>query len=149
MYLLQTMSLPFVDEHHRHVGATAERTWAAVAEFVRRRLTRPAPAAFVALWRLEPTSGFEIAEETAPRHLALQGHHRFSRYELAFDLEAGPRGVELTARTSAEFPGVAGRVYRGLVIGSGAHRLVVRRMLRQIARSAERAGDGRIQSSTE
>jgi hypothetical protein len=38
------------------------------------------------------------------------------------------------ARTWAEFPGPAGAAYRALVIGSGGHRLVVRRMLRRVAR---------------
>src|SRR5262245_30814327 len=131
--------LPYIDEHYTRVGATPERTWDAVVRIARGRLARPAPKAFAALWRLEPESGFAVAEEAAPRHLALRGRHRFSRYELAFDIDPGPDGVTLSARTSAVFPGIAGRAYRALVIGSGAHRLVVRRMLKQIARSAERA----------
>jgi len=140
MYLAKAMSsLPLVDEHRLRIGATPEDTWAAVQHLVRRHLTRPAPAAFVALWRLEPASGFAVAEESAPRRLTLQGHHRFSRYELTFDLDAAGDGVTLTARTSAEFPGLAGRAYRAAVIGSGGHGLVVRRMLRQVARLAERA----------
>jgi hypothetical protein len=129
--------LPFIDEHRTHVDATAERTWDAVVRLARGRLGRPAPCAFVALWRLEPVSGFAVAEETAPRHLALRGHHRFSRYELAFDIEPGPDGVTLSARTSAVFPGIAGRAYRAAVIGSGGHGIVVRRMLAQIARAAQ------------
>jgi hypothetical protein len=132
-------SLPYIDEHRTRVGASPERTWYAVVQLARGRLARPAPAAFVALWRLEPASGFAVAEETAPRHLALRGRHRFSRYELAFDVAPGPDGVTLSARTSAVFPGIAGRAYRALVIGSGGHRIIVRRMLAQIARSAERA----------
>ncbi|HSS75303.1 MAG TPA: hypothetical protein VLV54_01030 [Thermoanaerobaculia bacterium] len=71
--------------------------------------------------------------------LALRGRHRFSRYELAFDVAPNPDGVTLSARTSAVFPGIAGRAYRALVIGSGGHQIIVRRMLEQIARSAERA----------
>jgi hypothetical protein len=38
--------LPRIDEHHKRVGATPERTWEAVVEFARGRLGRPAPAAF-------------------------------------------------------------------------------------------------------
>ena len=135
--------LPYIDEHRTRVGATPERTWDAVVRLARGRLARPAPAAFAALWRLEPASGFAVAEETAPRHLALRGRHRFSRYELAFDVAPGPDGVTLSARTSAVFPGIAGRAYRALVIGSGGHRILVRRMLKQIARSAERAPEPR------
>ena len=33
------------------------------------------------------------------------------------------------------FPGVLGRLYRAAVIGSGGHRLVTRRLLRQVARA--------------
>ncbi len=135
--------LPYIDEHRTRVGATPERTWDAVVRLARGRLARPAPAAFAALWRLEPASGFAVAEETAPRHLALRGRHRFSRYELAFDVAPGPDGGTLSARTSAVFPGIAGRAYRALVIGSGGHRILVRRMLKQIARSAERAPEPR------
>jgi hypothetical protein len=132
-------SLPYIDEHRTHVGASPERTWDAVVRLARGLLAHPAPVAFVALWRLEPASGFAVAEETAPRHLALRGRHRFSRYELAFDVAPSQDGVTLSARTSAVFPGIAGRAYRALVIGSGGHRIIVRRMLAQIARSAERA----------
>jgi len=32
-------------------------------------------------------------------------------------------------------PGVSGRMYRAAVIGSGAHKLATRRMLRQVARA--------------
>ena len=131
--------LSYIDEHRTRVGATPERTWDAVVQLARGRLARPAPEAFATLWHLEPASGFAVAEETAPWHLALRGRHRFSRYELAFDVDPGPDGVTLSARTSAVFPGIAGRAYRALVIGSGAHRLLVRRMLKQIARSAEQA----------
>jgi hypothetical protein len=130
--------LPYVDEHRRHVAATPERTWHALVQLVR-GLARPAPGAFAALLRLEPRSGFAIVEEHAPRRLALRGRHRFARYELTFVVDPSPDGVTLRARTSAEFPGVAGRAYRALVIGSGGHLLLVRRMLRRIARSAERA----------
>ena len=132
-------SLPYIDEHRTRVSASPERTWDAVVRLARGRLAHPAPAAFAALWRLEPASGFAVAEETAPRHLALRGRHRFSRYELAFDVAPSPDGVTLSARTFAVFPGIAGRAYRALVIGSGGHRIIVRRMLAQIARSAERA----------
>jgi hypothetical protein len=72
--------LPFIDEHRTHVDTTPERTWDAVVKLVRSRLARPAPALLAALWRLEPASGFAVAEEAAPHHLALRGHHRFSRY---------------------------------------------------------------------
>jgi len=39
-------------------------------------------------------------------------------------------GEVLRARTEAAFPGLLGRLYRAAVIGSGGHRLVARRLLR-------------------
>ncbi len=131
-------SLPFVDEHSRHLRATPERAWEALMQFTSRTLERAAPATFVALWDLEPKAGFAVAEKTPPRHVALRGKHRFSRYELAFDLVPDGDGVNVVARTSAEFPGFKGRAYRALVIGSGGHKLAVGYMLRQVARRAER-----------
>ena len=44
-------------------------------------------------------------------------------------------GDRLRARTHAAFPGILGRLYRAAVIGSGGHRLMTRRLLRQVARA--------------
>jgi hypothetical protein len=78
--------------------------------------------------------GFSVVRSQAPRVLELRGRHRFSRYALIFELAvAGDSGCTLSAQSWAEFPGLAGRAYRTLVIGSGGHRLVVRRLLREIA----------------
>lgn len=74
--------------------------------------------------------GFRVIESEPGRLLVLAGSHRFSRYRLTFVLDDGL----LRARTHAAFPGLRGRAYRAAVIGSGAHRLVTRRMLRQVAR---------------
>lgn len=126
-------SLPFVDEHVIHTKASAEKRRAAIAKVAHAMARRAAPRAFAALWHLEPVSGFAVEEET-PERVTLVGRHRFSRYELAFEID----GDTVRARTSAEFPGVAGRLYRALVIGSGGHRLAVRSMLRKIRRRAER-----------
>ncbi|WP_256668217.1 hypothetical protein [Nocardia cyriacigeorgica] len=79
-------------------------------------------------------SGFALDAIDPPHRLSLAGAHRFSRYTLTFELDdRGPRHTVVRARTRAEFPGVGGAVYRALVIGSGGHELVVRRMLRRIA----------------
>ncbi|MQY29051.1 hypothetical protein [Nocardia aurantia] len=77
--------------------------------------------------------GFAVTESVPDDRLTLAGRHRFSRYELSFRLAAGPDGTILSARSSAAFPGPQGLAYRMLVIGSGAHRMIVRRMLRDIA----------------
>jgi hypothetical protein len=131
-------ALAFVDDHRVHVSAPVEQTWDAVSKLARRLAERPAPRAFAALWRLEPPSGFAITSSSSER-IVLVGHHRFARYELAFELRPTDDGVEVCGRTSAEFPGAAGRLYRALVIGSGGHGVAVRAMLRQIRRAAERA----------
>jgi hypothetical protein len=76
----------------------------------------------------------------AEAELALEGEHRFSRYELTFrtDRLAQDRS-RLRAETRADFPGPAGRVYRALVIGTRGHVVAVRRMLVATKRHAEAA----------
>ena len=83
-------------------------------------------------------AGFHVVRTEPPRELALDGRHRFSRYRLSFEIE--PRGARtrLRAVTHAEFPGVRGRLYRALVVGSGGHRIMTRRVLKSIAWRAER-----------
>ncbi|MFE5907644.1 hypothetical protein ACFQ6B_00900 [Streptomyces wedmorensis] len=64
------------------------------------------------------------------RELALAGAHRFSTYSLVFRIEdLGDGRARLRAETRAAFPGMAGRIYRLLVIGSGGHAIGMRRML--------------------
>jgi hypothetical protein len=43
----------------------------------------------------------------------------------------------LRAKTYAEFPGLRGRIYRALVIGTGAHVLATNHMLRAIQRLSQ------------
>lgn len=145
--------LPYIDEHSTTIGATRERVWAALAVTLRANLGHAVPAAIARAWGLQPSRslgdrraalapgdaipGFTVAQAQAPERLALCGRHRFSRYALVFELDAGGDDrCTLRARTSAEFPGLAGRIYRALVIGTGGHRLAVRRLLRDIARRA-------------
>lgn len=81
--------------------------------------------------------GFRVAEVRAPEMLKLTGKHRFSNYSLTWELT--PRGAghsRLSAITHAEFPGVHGRLYKSVVIDSGAHKRITRRMLSAIALKA-------------
>jgi hypothetical protein len=143
--------LPYIDEHSIVIDATREHVWEALAPALRRdfgstasapltRLLRLAPAQTRGNWRgmLSPGDalpGFAVAETHAPERLELRGRHRLSRYALVFELDAtGAACCTLRAQTWAEFPGLTGRIYRALVIGSGGHRLVVRRLLRNVAR---------------
>ncbi|HET7754412.1 MAG TPA: hypothetical protein VFK85_10930 [Anaeromyxobacteraceae bacterium] len=133
--------LPFVDEHSHEVDAPADVVWAALLSVLRRemggsewfaRLLGCEPAKGTSEFTGRPgdaVPGFYVAEAEPGRRLALRGRHRFSSYALTFVLE----GNLLRARTCAEFPGVRGRLYRAAVIGSGAHRLVTRSLLRKVA----------------
>ena len=116
--------LPFVDR----IEEDAADPRAAMERLVRRLTGMRPPSAFVALWGLEPRAGFRLAER-APDRVVLTGRHRFSTYTLTFEATDG----RVAAITHAAFPGVAGRLYRAAVIGSGAHAVLVRRMLRAAA----------------
>jgi hypothetical protein len=65
-----------------------------------------------------------------PDRLVLAGRHRFSRYQLAFDLtEVADSATHLRATTHAD-------IYRALVIGTGAHVVATTGILRSIHRPA-------------
>ena len=139
--------LPYIDEHSTYVGATPERTWAALIAVGATMRGPTGPLGW--LMALQPAlasgdwnpgveagatlPGFQVEQACPPSRLALAGRHRFSRYALVFELEdIGPDGTRVRARSWGVFPGVHGRSFRALVIGTGAHRVVVRRLLRGI-----------------
>jgi hypothetical protein len=77
--------------------------------------------------------GLVVEQACPPSRLALSGRHPFSRHALVFELEdRGSDGTRVRALTWTAFPGVHGRCCRALGVGSGAHRTVVRRLLRRI-----------------
>jgi hypothetical protein len=137
--------LPYIDEHGERVDAPGDAVWAALLLVLRRQMG--GSATFARVLGCEPARatagfagrpgetvpGFRVHEAEPGRRLALRGRHRFSDYALTFVLD----GDHLRARTHAAFPGVLGRLYRAAVIGSGAHRLVTRRLLRHVARALE------------
>jgi len=138
--------MAFIDQHEVLVPASAAEVWKALLSHAR-GLDAPGPMAFVLGTEprratgtpFEPGSavaGFAVAEVEPERLLRLTGRHRFSRYELAFVLTPEPGGTRLAARSSAEFPGPHGFLYRTLVITSGAHRVLVRRLLATISRAS-------------
>jgi hypothetical protein len=145
----------FTDEHSRQIDAAADRVWDALLATVG-GLFSGLPWWLAAAWGLEhPTRtgawggavavgdtvpGFTVAEIEPGRVLALSGSHRFSDYELRFELDRSAAGrTGLRAISSADFPGVKGRLYRSLVIGTGGHRVAVGGLLNSVARTAERA----------
>jgi hypothetical protein len=143
--------LPYIDEHARIVAAAPEATWAATQALPTGSLSGAVSTAFSRLLGCEQTDvvgqpgavgstfpGFRVARSTPLEELALEGRHRFSRYELIFRIDdLGSGRSRLRAETRAEFPGVRGALYRGLVIGTRGHVLAVRRLLAAIGRRAE------------
>jgi hypothetical protein len=121
---------PYIDEHVMTVQADRAAAWSAL----------------VRMWCQDPHdpstvgSPFFWLHEAAPRRRrALDGEHPFSVYMLVFELaDEGPQRTRLAARTWGRFPGISGWTYRALVIGTGVHRVAVRRMLRRIAAQATR-----------
>jgi hypothetical protein len=135
--------LPFIDEHCQQVDAPADVVWSALLKVLRRAMGGSGPLARIlgcdpaqstadfAGRPGEALPGFRVIEAEPCRRLALRGRHRFAYYELTFVLD----GNRLRAQTHAAFPGVLGWLYRAAVIGSGGHRLLTRRLLRQVARA--------------
>lgn len=119
--------LPYIDEHATTIAADPTTTWRALLAVACRDPEDPSTVPL----------GFALEEAVDSQRLALKGRHWFSTYRLVFVLT--PDGADRTrvaAETWAAFPGVRGRVYRALVIGTGGHRIVVRQMLKRIAAKA-------------
>jgi hypothetical protein len=126
--------LPYIDEHATTVAASPADTWRAVLK----------------MWSRDPDAGgapdvrspfFTVDDAVPMRRLGLKGRHWFSVYKLVFELhDQGAGRTRISAHTWAAFPGLRGKLYRTLVIGSGGHRIVVWLMLRRIAADARAHG---------
>ncbi|MFL5824287.1 MAG: hypothetical protein ACJ764_12700 [Solirubrobacteraceae bacterium] len=143
--------LPYIDEHSREIAAPAEQVWHGLLMTMGRGLPS-VPGWLAAAWGLEHATrrgdwhqtvsigdavpGFTVAEAEPARLLALRGRHRFSDYELRFELGDTAGGTRLRVITFADFPGHKGSLYRAAVIGTGGHRVAVRRLLAQVERRA-------------
>jgi len=129
--------LPFVDEHSIRIPASRDHVWSALRRHVDSSLGIGAGNPLARILGTEPRAGFEIEREVPRQQLSMVGRHRFSRYRLVFDLSDVADGeTQLSARTYAEFPGLRGRVYRALVIGTRAHVVATKQILRSIRRTA-------------
>lgn len=127
--------LPYIDEHAISVDTDPATAYAAVVAHLCRDPEDPTTVPF----------GFVLDTAEPGQEFALKGRHWFSVYRLVFVLvPAGSARTRVVAETWAAFPGVKGRAYKALVIGSGAHRIVVRRMLKRIASLADRQGDEQL-----
>ncbi|WP_067847814.1 hypothetical protein [Nocardia lijiangensis] len=119
--------LSYIDEHAREVDANRDRTWKALLRVVCKDPYDPATV----------PSGFVLDAADEPARLAMHGEHWFSRYELIFELDdEGPSRTRVRAVSRGDFPGLHGKIYRALVVGSGGHAFIVRRMLGRIAAAA-------------
>jgi hypothetical protein len=153
--------LPFIDEHSINVNASPERVWDTLVDTVlprfgggwgrlgtgrfgragARLLAAPYPDLPATGSGIPQTIvGFRVERAERPSLILLAGEHRFAAYTLTLSI-AGTEGdskSRLSAQTRAAFPGGPGRLYRAAVIGTGAHVVVVRRLLRRVRRLAER-----------
>jgi hypothetical protein len=150
----RSVPLPFIDEHMVIVTADAESVWPALSRVVDRSFSGTGKALFARVLGCDDLSssdrgalaqgatrpGFRVRRAIPGRELSLEGRHRFSRYALSFHIEElGDASTRVSAETRAEFPGLHGRGYRALVIGTGGHVLVVHHMLAAVKRAAERS----------
>jgi hypothetical protein len=148
-----TERLPHIDEHSMEIDADPAVTWDAllrvaedsVSAGAAPRLARLLGCADVEASGPRPLAagstvpGFHVAAAEGPKELALAGRHRFSTYALVFRLDdLGDGRTRLRAETRAEFPGLKGRAYRAMVIGTRGHVLATRRILGAVKRRAER-----------
>ena len=144
--------LPFIDEFDVHVDAPAAAVFRALTRRVGRIFEGRASRVFTsflgcvhrgATYTVPPvagqeSNGFRVAEVREPDRLVLEGRHRFATYRLSFLIDPlSEESVILRARTDALFPGWSGAIYRLLVIGTGAHEILARRMLVGIAKQAD------------
>lgn len=144
--------LPEIDEHAVEIKASADEVFAALITTIRRWLTRPQVKRIARALACEQVDvagepdrigstypGFLVVRVVKPAVLALEGDHRFSDYGLIFRLDEHRDGTTtLRAETRGAFPGLKGRVYRALVIGTRGHVLAVWSVLRAVRRRAER-----------
>lgn len=136
--------LPYIDEHTVRVDASRRAAWTGLLRYMESLLHGAERNPLVALLGPQPRAGFTVAESVEQQRLSLAGQHRFSRYRLVFELSDAPAGGTCVhARSYAAFPGVHGRVYRGLVIGTRLHVVATNHMLRGIRAAALRTAAGR------
>jgi hypothetical protein len=134
--------LPYVDEHAIRIPVSRATVWAALQRYVASSLSGAEGSPFTRLLGTEPPGGFEILDSVPLERLTLVGRHRFSRYMLVFELaDATVGSTQLHAQSYAAFPGLHGRAYRALVIGTRLHVVATNHLLRSIRRKSIEAAE--------
>jgi hypothetical protein len=145
--------LPYLDEHATAIAADVDEVWPVLIETLDRGFSRARLESYIRivgcangtasgprpLTEGSTIPGFRVVAAVPGSVLVMEGRHRFSSYALIFRLEQVSAGrSRLRAESRAALPGLAGGVYRLLVIGTGGHVVVVRRLLSVIKRRSER-----------
>jgi hypothetical protein len=149
---MQISQLPYLDEHATVIAADVDDVWLVLVETLDRGFSRVGMVSYARtvgcadctasgprpLAEGSTMPGFRVVAAVPAAELALEGRHRFSSYALIFRLEQLTAGrSRLSAESRAAFPGLAGGVYRLLVVGTGGHTATVRHLLSGIKRRSE------------
>jgi hypothetical protein len=149
---MQISWLPFLDEHETTISSGVDDVWPVLIDTLDRALSRAGMASYArAVGCADCTAsgprplaegstmpGFRVISAIPGSELVLEGSHRFSSYALIFRLEqVGSGRCRLRAETRAAFPGLAGGVYRLLVVGTRGHVVAVRRLLSATRRRSD------------
>jgi hypothetical protein len=145
--------LPYIDDLSTIVDRDVGDVWPVVIDTVERGFSGAAAARYSRLVGCEDTEAsgprplavgsaipaFRVVSLVPQSELVLRGRHHFSSYALILRVQPDRAGATcLSAETRAAFPGVAGRAYRLLVIGTGGHVIAVQRLLSNVKRRSER-----------
>jgi hypothetical protein len=147
-----TGALPKIDEHEIQVGVSPDEAWTALVRTFSGLTTHAGWRVIAKALRCQPGDssgdpdavgaslpGFRVTRSVPSRQWSLEGRHLFSRYSLTFRIAPlGADRSQISAESSAVFPGPQGRTYRALVIGTGGHVVGVRNILRRVKIEAER-----------
>lgn len=133
------MTLPLLDTHTATVAAPRVVVWEAVRQYAS-SLAESDHGLLGRVLSTVPASGFTLDGAVDREELALAGRHRFARYRLVFALGDAPGdATDVSVRSYADFRGLHGRAYRGLLLGTRGHTVAVRRMLRRIERDSAKS----------
>jgi len=135
--------LPYIDEHAARIPVSRDAVWTALQRYAASSLSGEDGSPLARILGTEPRAGFEVLDSVPGERLTLVGRHRFARYMLTFELaDATVGATQLRAQSYAAFPGVHGRVYRALVIGTRLHVVATNHLLRSIRRLSIEVAEG-------